>query len=183
MTIAFVHRHVLEDHITGFETKPNPHHITVPRHPTILTVLAHAGSEVAVGAALERLDGVTLRFCGPCEWLCVSETVSAEGLLRLVREIEGASAFDHSDGRVLLQITGPNVRKILAKCLAVDLHPEAFAIGRSANMLVAHVSGNLARTGEHSFEIIVPRSYAGVVFEELKEMGREFALTAGFSEA
>ncbi|MGE6739970.1 sarcosine oxidase subunit gamma [Allorhizobium pseudoryzae] len=181
MTIAFVHRHVLEDHITGFETKPNAHHITVPRHPTILTVLAHSGMEAAVGAALAHIEGVSVRVCGPSEWLCVSETVSAEALLRLVREIEGASAFDHSDGRVLLQITGAHVRKILAKCLAVDLHPEAFAIGRSANMLVAHVSGNLIRTADNSFEIIVPRSYAGTVFEELMEMGREFALTAGFA--
>lgn len=183
MTLSFAHRHVLDDHITGFEMKPNAHHLTVSRRPTILTVLAHPGAEAAVGAALAALDGVSVRFCGPGEWFCVSETVAAEALLRLVREIEGASAFDHSDGRVLMQITGPHVRKILAKCLAVDLHPEVFAIGRSATMLIAHVSGNLARTGDNAFEIIVPRSYAGFVFEELKEMGREFALTAGFSGA
>lgn len=181
MTIAFVHRHVLEDHITGFETKPNAHHITVPRHPTILTVLAHGGEEAAVGAALATIEGVSVRVCGPAEWLCVSETVSAEALLRLVREIEGTSAFDHSDGRVLLQIEGPHVRSILAKCLAVDLYPDVFAIGRSANMLVAHVSGNLARTGENVFEIVVTRSHAGFIFEELKEIGREFTLTAGFA--
>ncbi|MBT9369449.1 sarcosine oxidase subunit gamma family protein [Rhizobium sp. CSW-27] len=182
MTLSFAHRHVLEDHIVGFETRPNPHHLAVVRRPTILCVLAHAGFEGGVKAALHALEGVCVRICGPAEWLVVSHSVGPEALLRLVREIEGVSAFDHSDGRVLMRIAGPNVRSILAKCLAVDLHRDSFAPGASANILIAHVAGNLARIGEDAFEIIVPRSYAGTVFEEVKEMGREFALTAGFSE-
>lgn len=182
MTLSFAHRHVLEDHIVGFETKPNPHHLAVARRPTILSVLSHAGFEAGVKAALQALEGVSVRICGPAEWLAVSHSVGPEALLRLVRAIEGVSAFDHSDGRVLMQITGPNVRKILSKCLAVDIDRDRFPIGASASMQIAHVAGNLARTGEDAFEIIVPRSYAGTLFEEVKEMGREFALTASFAE-
>lgn len=182
MTLSFAHRHVLEDHIVGFETKPNAHHLAVARRPTILSVLAHAGFEADVRDRLHAIDGISVRICGPAEWLAVSHSVGPEALLRLVREIKGASAFDHSDGRVLMQMAGPNVRRILCKCLAVDIDRDRFPIGTSANMLIAHVGGNLARTGEDAFEIIVPRSYAGTVFEEIKEMGREFALTAGFSE-
>jgi heterotetrameric sarcosine oxidase gamma subunit len=182
MIMSFAHRHVLEDHITGFETKENAHHLSVARHPSIIAVLAHAGAEEDVQLALSLLEEASLRSCGPAEWLVVSSTLASDALLRQIRDIPGASAFDHSDGRVLMRIEGPNVRKILAKCLAVDLHPDAFAIDASANLLIAHVAGNLARTGDDIFEIIVPRSFAGTVFEELKEMGREFALTAGFDE-
>jgi heterotetrameric sarcosine oxidase gamma subunit len=182
MTMSFAHRHVLEDHITGFETNENAHHLSVMRRPTIISVLAHAGAEEDVQLALGLLEEASLRACGPGEWLVVSPTVAPDVLLRQIRDIPGASAFDHSDGRVLMRIRGPNVRKILSKCLAVDLHPDAFAIDASANLLIAHAACNLARTGENLFEIIVPRSFAGTVFEELKEMGREFALTAGFCE-
>jgi sarcosine oxidase subunit gamma len=180
MTISFAHRHVLEEHITGFETKANPHHLSVPRRPAIITVLARAGAEEDVQLALGLIEEASLRTCGPAEWLVVSHTLASDSLLRQIRALPGACAFDHSDGRVLMKIGGPHVRRILAKCVAVDLHPDAFAIDACANMLVAHVAGNLARTGADTFEIIVPRSYAGTVFEELKEMGREFALTAGF---
>lgn len=180
MTISFAHRHVLEDHIIGFEMKPNAHHLSVSRRPTIVTVLAHAEAEEDVQLALDLLEDVSIRSCGPAEWLAVSQSSSPEALLRLLRAIPGSSAFDQSDGRVLMQISGPDVRRILAKCVGIDLHADVFALGASGNMLIAHVAGNLARSGPDSFEIIVPRSTAGTVFEELKEMGREFALTAAF---
>jgi heterotetrameric sarcosine oxidase gamma subunit len=181
MSITYTHRHVLEDHITGFETRPNANHLSVFRRPAIACVLAHASEESDVDLALAMMDGVSKRVCGPGEWLAVSQEMAPESLMRTLRTIPGAAILDDSDGRVLLRLDGPHARKILAKCVAVDLHPDAFALNMSAPMLIAHVSGNLARTADDAFEIIVPRSYSGTVFEEIKEMGREFALTAGFA--
>jgi heterotetrameric sarcosine oxidase gamma subunit len=126
------------------------------------------------------IDSVMLRDCAPGEWLIVSTASGAAVVENLLGEIAGASPVDQSDGRVLLRMSGPNVRKILAKCVAVDLHSDAFAIGASANMLCCHVAANLACSDADAFEIIVPRSFAGSVFEQVMEMGREFALTAAF---
>ncbi|KGD99913.1 MULTISPECIES: sarcosine oxidase subunit gamma family protein [Rhizobium/Agrobacterium group] len=182
MSINLLHRHVLEDHISGFETDPNPNHLSVVRRPVIFSVLAHAGREVAVAEALKAASDLAPRFCGPSEWLAVSQTVGAETIAGLLSNIAGASFVDQSDGKVLMAVSGPSVRKILAKCLAVDLHPDVFGEGHSANMLCCHVAANVARTGSDTFEIIVPRSFAGSVFDELMEMGREHALTRGFSD-
>jgi sarcosine oxidase subunit gamma len=185
MTLHFLHRHVLEDHLAGFETRPNPNHVTVYRRPLILSVLAHAGQETVVAAHLSSMEGLDARVCGPGEWMAVSATGSlgADAVADELGALGGASICDQSDGKVLLSVGGPSVRKILAKCVAVDLHPEVFVQGHSANMLCCHVAGNLARTGADLFEIIVPRSLAGSVFEELMEMGREYALAASFSAA
>ncbi len=182
MSFAFLNRHPLEDHIAGFEARPNPNHLAVIRHPVLFSVLAHAGQEDWAYAALKAMPDVSIRHAGQGEWFVLSETIAAETLARDLSMLDAGrvSFLEQSDGRALLRISGPNVRRILAKCVAVDLHPSAFAEGHSANMLCCHVSANVARTGMDTFEISVMRSYAGTVFEELMEMGREFALTAGF---
>ncbi len=182
MSLTLYHRHVLEDYLAGFEAKANPNHLSVIRRPAIFSVLANRGQEASVTQALTSIDGIGVRDCAPGEWLVVSTASGAAVVENLLGEISGASAVDQSDSRVLLQISGPNVRKILAKCVAVDLHSDAFPIGASANMLCCHVAANLARTGADTFEITVPRSFAGSVFEEMMEMGREFALTAAFAD-
>ncbi|MFT4182053.1 MAG: sarcosine oxidase subunit gamma family protein [Rhizobium sp.] len=184
MSVAYQSRHVLEDHISGFEAAPNPNHLAVIRRPVVFSVLGHGGWDDWALAALKAMPDVSVRHAGPGEWLAVSETLGAESLARDLALLDPRrlSFFEQSDGRVVLRLSGPSIRRILAKCVAVDLHPQVFAEGQSANMLCCHVGANLARTGPDRFEIIVPRSYAGSVFEELMEMGREFALTAGFAD-
>ncbi|PXA83066.1 sarcosine oxidase subunit gamma [Caulobacter sp. D4A] len=182
MSINLLHRHVLEDHISGFETDPNPNHLSVARRPVIFSVLAHAGHEAEVAEALWNAEDVAPRFCSPSEWLVVSQTAGAETIEAMLSEIANASVADQSDGRVLMEISGPSVRTILSRCVAVDLHAEVFEEGQSATMLCCRVAANVARTGADTFEIIAPRSLAGSVFEELIEMGREHALTRGFAD-
>lgn len=183
MPVTYAARHVLEDHISGFEAAPNPHHLSILRSPVVFSVLAHAEHEGDIDEALTNFEDVHVRLCGPGEWLVVSETVAADTIERQLLDLGQArvSFVDQSDGRVVLSIRGPRVRSILAKCTAVDLHPDLFEIGQSSNCQICHVAGNLARTGEDVFEIVVMRSFAGYVFDAISEMGREFALTAGFA--
>ena len=183
MPVSFAARHVLDDHISGFEATPNPHHLSILRSPVVFSVLAHKGHEADIDEALTTMEDVHPRVCGPGEWLVVSEALNAEAIERALAALGAARApfVDQSDGRVVLRIEGPRVRAILAKCTALDLHPHVFEIGQSTNCQICHVAANLARTGQDSFEIIVMRSFAGFVFDELREMGREFALTAGFA--
>ena len=183
MPVSFAARHVLEDHISGFEATPNPHHLSILRSPVVFSVLAHQGHESDIEEVLTNLEDVHVRVCGPGEWLVVSETVSADTVARQIADIGASrvSFVDQSDGRVVISIAGPRVRAILAKCTALDLHAGIFEIGQSTNCQICHVAANLARTGEDCFEIIVMRSFAGFLFDEVCEMGREFALTAGFA--
>jgi heterotetrameric sarcosine oxidase gamma subunit len=184
MSVAFANRHVLEDLVAGFRSQPGADHVAISRRVTIFSVLAHSGSEEWTLAALKAMPEVSVRNVGPGEWLVVSETIGADSLERDLSMLDAqrASFFEQSDGRAVLRIAGPNARRILAKCVAVDLHPDVFGQGQSAAMLCCHVSANVARTGPDAFEIVVMRSFAGTLFEELMEMGREFRLTAGFAD-
>ncbi|MDE1157899.1 MAG: sarcosine oxidase subunit gamma family protein [Neorhizobium sp.] len=181
MALNLVHRHVLDDHISGFETGKNPNHLSVARRPVIFSVLALQGRDGDVGAALSSVAGFSVRCSGPGEWLIVSDTIGPEAAAGALAAIDGATFADQSDGKVLMALYGPSARKILAKCVAVDLHRDVFAKGYSASMLCCQVASNVMRTMDDQFEIILPRSYAGFVFETMMEMGREYALTAGFA--
>ena len=184
MSVAFTRRHVLEDQVASFRAQPNADHLSIIRHAAVFSVLAHAGHEASALTALKAMPDVSVRTVGPAEWLVVSETCGADSLSRDFAMLDAGrlSFFEQGDGRTLLRLSGPNVRRILAKCVPVDLHPDVFAVGQSGTMLCCHVSANLARTGADVFEIAVMRSFAGTVFDELVEMGREFAMTTGFSQ-
>jgi sarcosine oxidase subunit gamma len=183
MSVNFTNRHILEDRLAGSRVQPNADHVSIIRHVTIFSVLARLGHESRAEVQLKTMPDVSLRYIGPGEWLVVSEVRAAESLARELGRLdpERVAIAEQSDGRALLQISGPNVRAILAKCVAVDLHPAEFAEGHSANMLCCHVSANVSRTGPDIFEILVPRSFAAYLFDELLEMGREFALSASFA--
>ncbi|MGO4436623.1 sarcosine oxidase subunit gamma [Rhizobium sp. RAF56] len=183
MSIAYLDRHVLDERLASTASQPNANHLAIVRRFAAVSVLVNPGDEGEVLASLSATPAISVRMVGPFEWLAVSETLDGEGVVADLSRLDAGrvSLVDQSDGRVLFRVSGPNVRAILAKCVAVDLHPDVFHEGRSANMLCCHVSANVACTGGDVFEIVVMRSYAGFVFDELMEMGREFALTAGFA--
>lgn len=183
MIRTYVSRHPLEGRIPSEPGIRAVDHLEILRDQAIATVIAADGEEVAVAAGLAGTGEISLRFCGPGEWLAVSQAETSDGLQRSLSLLfaETAYVFDQSDGRIVLKLSGPNVRRILAKGVAIDLHPSVFAIGASMNVLCGHIGVNLARTGENEFELIVMRSFAESLVDDLRLMGREFDLSAGFS--
>jgi heterotetrameric sarcosine oxidase gamma subunit len=182
MSMSFSHRHVLEDRMSGYSPSPNANHLTVIRRPVIFSALAHAGHEASVAGALAQVEEIVVRPVSPSDWLIVSQSAEAGTIAASLAAIAGLSFTDQSDGLVLMTVSGPDVRTILAKCVAVDLHVDVFAEGHSAPMMICRVAGNLARSGADRFEILVPRSYAPYVFDEIREAGRSFAMTRGSAE-
>ncbi|MEK1926475.1 MAG: sarcosine oxidase subunit gamma family protein [Rhizobium giardinii] len=183
MTKTYISHHPLEGRIPLDPGIRAVDHLEVPRRQAIVTVMAADGEETAVAAALTTMSEPSLRFVGPGEWLVVSQSETPDGLLRSLSLVlaETAYVLDQSDGRIVLRLSGPNVRRILAKGVAIDLHPSVFAIGAASNLLCGHISVNLARTGENEFELIVTRSLAESLFDDLRLMGREFGLSVDFS--
>ncbi len=158
-------------------------HLDVPRAVAIASVMAMEGEEASVTAGLAASGDISVRFAGPGEWLALSRSETPDSLERALSLLlaETAYVFEQSDGRVVFRLSGPNVRRILAKGIATDLHPGSFEIGTSSNVLCGHIGVNLARTGENEFELIAMRSFAVALFDDLRVMGREFDLSAGFS--
>ncbi|WVT72416.1 sarcosine oxidase subunit gamma family protein [Sinorhizobium chiapasense] len=184
MVRDYNNRHALEQKLRSAPTPPAADHLMVGHWRTIATVLARTGQEEAVRQAIASVPELSLRFSGPGEWLVVSEVEAPSGLMRHLEQLCGGQAYvvDQSDGRAVFRLAGPNARTILAKGIGLDLHPAVFPLGGSANVLCGHIPVNLARTDEDAFELIVARSYAESLFDDLMRMGRAFDITAAFSD-
>ncbi|WP_438752470.1 sarcosine oxidase subunit gamma [Pararhizobium sp. O133] len=182
MSKTYISRHPLENCIPADPGIRAVDHLEVPGSVAISTVMAADGGDAFVAAALAAGGDLSVRFTAPGEWLALSLTDTPEVLQRNLSLLlaDAAYIFDQSDGRVLLRLSGPNVRRILAKGVGTDLHPGVFEVGTSSNVLYGHISVNLARVGENEFEMIVMRSFAESLFDDLKLMGREFDLSVGF---
>jgi heterotetrameric sarcosine oxidase gamma subunit len=101
---------------------------------------------------------------------------SSDSLARLARELPAAAGTVTmlSASRVRIRITGPAVREVLAKGIALDLHPSVFAVGRSAQTGLHHTGVFLERVGDDGYEIYVPRTYAQSIWEWLIDAALPF---------
>lgn len=179
MNGPIVIRHALDGAVHSNSVR-GANHVEILPDPLAVSVAARPSR---AGAVAERLrDEPGLRFVGPAEWLVVRERHDAAYPSALSGRL-GADALvaDQSGGRVVLRLSGPASRRILAKVTPLDLHPDVFQTGRSANAFFGHVGANIALIDGDVFEIVLMRSFALFAFRELQEMGLEFGLTAGFA--
>lgn len=96
----------------------------------------------------------------------------------LERDLAGyASVTDQTDGYAVLRIGGPKARAMLAKGVAIDLHPRVFRAGNVAITQIAHMGVMLWQLDERpTYEIAVFRSLAGSFWHWLSTSTEEFGL-------
>lgn len=154
----------------------------------LATLIAAEGKEAGLQAILAERFGLSLPGGGaaqiegergliwsaPGQWLALAP--SPQALRDLPEVLRGvASVTDQSDSRALVRITGPRARALLAKGVAVDLHPHAFGPGRAAVTSIAHIGVQLwQRDAGPSYEIAVARSFAGSFWHWLEQAAAEF---------
>lgn len=162
------------------------------RHPvSIVTVIARKGKAKALSAAMKTAwgietpapghsasgrGGITVHWCGAEQYFVVADNVPESALHDdLVKRLAGlASISEQSHGRVVISMSGPMARHVLAKGTPVDLHPRAFGPGRCAMTQMAHVGVHLAQVGPENFELSLFRGFAENFWEWLTEMALEF---------
>ncbi|WLR91608.1 sarcosine oxidase subunit gamma [Shinella zoogloeoides] len=174
--------HALDGTI-GAISERRANHLAVHRATAIAMVLAAPGWAAEAAGILVSDGEFEARFSGPGEWLVLSEVHAPETLVAelAVRLGDFAHIVDQSHGRVMLTLCGPDAARILANGIALDLHADAFPVGRAANVLCNHLSVNLARTGETRFDLVVMRSFAEALVGDLKVMARSFDLSVDFA--
>ncbi|EJT06194.1 sarcosine oxidase subunit gamma family protein [Rhizobium sp. CCGE 510] len=169
----------------------------LPKHRPVLARAAYAGISEA-GVRLEALaEGHLLHVLGTIEpaalaaelvkagftnssirkagfrqWFVAGdEPLAPAGLDALTAALAGkAVVMDQSHGRVRIGVSGRSSRSLLSKGTAVDLDPAIFPEGHSAMTMVGHLSVQIVRTGDDSFELTVLRSFAESLWDELKHM-------------
>lgn len=117
-----------------------------------------------------------VRTAAPGQWFIVGNTPLAPERLTAMAEAlhPEAVASDQSHGRVRIGVAGSAVERMLAKGTAVDLSLAAFPPGHSATTLVGHIAAHLTRLDATAFEVMVLRSFAESLWEDLARMSAEF---------
>lgn len=119
---------------------------------------------------------------GPGRWLATKDGAANALAEDLVTLLDGVAAVaDQSDGYAVLRLHGPELRQVLAKGVAIDLHPEAFPVNGAAVTAIAHIGVTLwrlddAADGNPVFEIALFRSMAGSFMHWLESSAGEFGL-------
>ncbi|MGG7579227.1 sarcosine oxidase subunit gamma (plasmid) [Rhizobium sp. YTUHZ045] len=127
---------------------------------------------LAAELAKAGLATSSIRQAGFRQWFVAGdEPLAPAGLAALTAALAGkAFVTDQSHGRIRIGISGRSSRLLLSKGTAVDLDAGIFAEGSSAMTMVGHISVQIARTGDDSFELTVLRSFAESLWDELKHM-------------
>jgi sarcosine oxidase subunit gamma len=140
-------------------------------------VSTETGLELPNGPKRVQAEGLSLIGVAPSQWLAIAEDEAARGRLsRLSAALAGrASVVDQSDAKAILRLSGKRVRDALAKGCPLDLHPRAFTLGDAATTQVALIPCQLWQLDEApTFELSVPRSYAGSFWHWLASSAAEF---------
>lgn len=121
------------------------------------------GVDLPDGATVAKGKDVYFIGTGPGQWFAVSEAFQNEALAEaLAKRLKGqASISDQSSGRAVLRVSGPRVRDVLAKGLAVDLDPRVFGPGSAVTSTISHMGVLVWRAGAaEEYDIALFRSVA-----------------------
>ncbi len=188
-TLLKTGRHGAPDGMAGVTATPLDHR-------ALATLVAGRGPSAALAEALERRFGarppMTPRWVssgavgfvgvGPGRWLAMTEAGDGLAFETALREAAGghAAVTDQSDAVLLLRLSGPCLRRALAKGIGIDLHPAAFRPGDAATTPFHLIGTTLWRTDDGSrpeeltIEIAVARSYAASALHGLADSAAEF---------
>ena len=119
-------------------------------------------------------DTLALVWSAPGQFLGVGEAAATR---RLAGALRGhALVIDLSGGRVVVRVSGPSARDVLARCLPLDLHPRAMRPGHAASTIAAHIGVQVWQIDEvPTYDIAGPVSYAGSLRRALELSGARFA--------
>ena len=129
---------------------------------------------------LTDVNGITMYWLGPDEWLIVTPDDRREAILRRLRQALAklhVAITDVSGGQTALHLRGRHVRDVLAKGCPIDLHPRAFRIGQCAQSHLGKAPILIGQVEEQPyFELIVRRSFADYLWTWLESAAEEYGL-------
>lgn len=144
----------------------------------VLHVLSAApGQDLAETiAAVTGRDRFSLRAISPGQWVLVGdEPLSATSLADMARALKPhGDVVNQSHGRIRISIEGTKAASVLAKGTAADLSPDIFSVADATTTLFGHIPIHIARVSQDGFEIMVLRSFAQSLWDELADLCREF---------
>ena len=141
------------------------------------SVIARRGKAEACAAAIAAGGPAAFAGVGPGRWIATAEGADPATFIAELRARLNpvAAVIDQSDARLVLRLSGPRVRDVLAKGVSIDLHPSVFKPGDVATTLVAHIGVQIDMLDDApTYLVAAPRSTAGSFWSWLTASAAEF---------
>lgn len=120
----------------------------------------------------------SIYWTGPDEWMIHTPEDGETALVLGLREALGdihSQVVDVSDYYVLMRLSGPAAREVLAKGTPLDLHPRAFGAGKVAGTRYANATIQLAQLDDTpTFDVQVRMSFAQYLWDYFTTASKEF---------
>jgi len=127
----------------------------------------------------EILDGFTVLWFGPDEWLVLTRPGKETDLVNDLRQaFTGmfAAVTDVTGGYTSVDIMGKSARDLLRKGSTIDFHPSVFTAGQCVQTLLGKTGVAICQTSAApSYRVIFRRSFADYLGLWLLDASREFA--------
>lgn len=138
----------------------------------VTAILPFKGQEKAVGEALKSALGLGFPAPGRSQSKGGARAIwvgKGEALLMgaACPDLAGAACVDQSDAWCVVEIVGDRAEDVLARLVPLDLRASQFKRGHTARTLLGHMTASATRSGAKAFEIMVFRSMAETLVEEL----------------
>lgn len=140
---------------------------------------ASAGAALPdAGKVIANAAGFAVLWSGPDQWLVYADGASHAASQRFVEAVRASVAVvDASDGRVVVEVAGPEARRALAKGVPVDLHPRSFQPGTTALTLAAGMAVQIWQVDETpTYRVFVHRSFADAFWQWLVDAAAEYGV-------
>ncbi|MCP8462359.1 sarcosine oxidase subunit gamma family protein [Pseudomonas sp. ZM23] len=138
------------------------------------------GLELPVALTLVANGGTSLQWLGPDEWLLIVPGGEEFAIEQRLRETLGDelhySVVNVSGGQTLLELEGAKVREVLMKSTSYDVHPSNFPVGKAVGTIFAKSQCVIRHTGEHTWELVVRRSFSDYFWLWLQDSCAEYGL-------
>ena len=139
-------------------------------------VLVATGLTLPSGTQAASRDGLAFIGTAPGQWLVA---VQGEGRAQFdalrTPLAEMATIVEQTDGKAVVEISGPHVRDTLAKGCMIDLHPRVFGPGDAATTPIALIDCQIWQIDAGpTYLLAVPSSYAGSFWSWLTSSAAEF---------
>lgn len=115
-------------------------------------------------------------WTAPDDWLVIMPWSLAADFESRYRAAQTGhySIVDISAGQTLVELSGRESRNVLKKASPIDLHPQAFPVGKCVGTVFAKSAAGIVRTGDDSYLLVVRRSFADYVWDWLIDASAEY---------
>ncbi len=140
-----------------------------------LAIAAAVGFPLPRAGQTSEKDGRRVIWLGPSRSLITESGSSAEGLSdTIAANAANAAINDISSSRVVLRLSGPSMRDVLAAGCPLDLHKSVFKAGMTATTNMGYYTAIMDCIDTNIIDVYVARGYGVSFWQWLIEAAEEF---------